>query len=74
MNAKRELEKRGQEAPTQGLHTAPISKSGKADFKKDQMQNRETDMSYYLYEIRQKQEQLRKKLTDDEAVSKNKLI
>lgn len=30
-------------------------------------------MSFYLYEIRQKQEQLRKKLADDEAKTKAKL-
>jgi hypothetical protein len=45
----------------------PLSKVGRVDpNKNDPIVQRETDMSYYLFEIRQKQEQLRKKLADEE--------
>jgi len=34
----------------------PPAKTGRTEGKKEQAASRETDMSYYLYEIRQKQE------------------
>jgi hypothetical protein len=63
LNAKKQAE--GKMPAPKG--DVPLSKVGRVDpNKNDPIVQRETDMSYYLFEIRQKQEQLRKKLADEE--------